>query len=58
MTYAVIYTTYLVVDATAHALRDDLAGAMVWFVLPLTVVTLLTVVVAEVRGRRQAPSPG
>ena len=49
--YAVIYTAYLVLDATAHALEDDLAGAMVWFVLPLTTVTLVTVVVAEVRGR-------
>ena len=51
VTYAAIYTTYLVLDAAAHALQDDLAGAMVWFVLPLTAVTLVTVVVAEVRGR-------
>ena len=49
--YAFMYTAYLVLDAAAHALQDDLAGAMVWFVLPLTAVTLVTVVVAEVRGR-------
>ena len=54
--YAAMYTAYLVLDATAHALRDDLAGAMIWFVLPLTAVTLVTVVVAEVRGRARAPS--
>ncbi len=56
VTYAVIYTTYLVLDATAHALRDDLAGAMVWFVLPITAVTIATVVVAELRGRSGSPT--
>jgi cation:H+ antiporter len=49
--YAVIYTTYLVLGATAHGLQDDFAIALLWFVLPLTTVTLVTVVVAEVRGR-------
>ena len=52
--YAAIYTTYLILDATAHALEDDLAGAVIWFALPLTAVTLVTVVVAEVRGRARA----
>lgn len=49
--YGVAYTTYLVLDATQHPFRDDLANAMLWFVIPLTVVTIMTVLVAEVRGR-------
>lgn len=51
--YAAIYTAYLVLGATDRALRDDLAAAMLWFVLPLTVITLITVVIAEVRARRR-----
>ncbi len=50
--YAVIYTTYLVLGATGHPLRGDLAAAMLWFVLPLTGVTIVTVLVAELRARR------
>ena len=52
--YGIAYTTYLVLDATGHPLRDGLANAMLWFVIPLTVVTMVTVLVAEVRGRRAA----
>ncbi len=51
--YAGIYTTYLVLGATDRGLRDDLAAATAWFVIPLTLVTLITVVVAELRGRRR-----
>lgn len=51
--YAVIYTSYLVLGATDRGLRDDLATAMVWFVIPLTLITLVTVVVAELRARRR-----
>jgi cation:H+ antiporter len=53
VTYAAIYTAYLVLGATDRALRDDLAAAMLWFVLPLTAITLVTVVAAEVRSRRR-----
>lgn len=49
--YGIAYTTYLVLDATQHPFRDGFANALLWFVIPLTVVTMVTVVVAEVRGR-------
>ena len=40
--YYVAYTTYLVLDATAHAALPAMDLAMTWFVLPLTAITLLT----------------
>jgi cation:H+ antiporter len=50
--YALAYTAFLVLDATEHHFRDRLVDAMVWFVLPLTAVTLLVVVGAELRRGR------
>lgn len=38
-------------DATQHPFRDGLADGMLWFIIPLTVVTIVTMPVAEVRGR-------
>jgi cation:H+ antiporter len=52
--YALAYTLYLVLDATEHDLRDELAAAMVLFVIPLTIVTIAVVLLAEVRRRRSA----
>jgi cation:H+ antiporter len=54
--YAVAYTTYLVLDATDHPLADDLTAVMGAFVLPLTLLTLLTVVTREARARAGASS--
>lgn len=55
--YAIAYTAWLTLDATEHELADDVALAMAGFVIPLTVVTLATVVVREIRARRAAASP-
>jgi cation:H+ antiporter len=53
--YYVAYTTYLVLDATEHAATATVGAAMLWFVLPLTALTLAVVAVrAFRRGRRQA----
>jgi cation:H+ antiporter len=52
LVYAIAYTTFVVLEATAHPMREPFAQAMVWFVIPLTLVTLVSVVVAEVRARR------
>ncbi|MBW3659590.1 MAG: calcium/sodium antiporter [Actinobacteria bacterium] len=49
--YYVAYASYLVLDATDHALADQLGTAVVFFVLPLTALTLA---VAVVRARRTA----
>jgi cation:H+ antiporter len=53
--YYVAYTTYLVLDATEHAVTAAVGAAMLWFVLPLTALTLAVVAVrAFRRGRRYA----
>ncbi|CAN5766548.1 calcium/sodium antiporter [soil metagenome] len=56
LAFGAAYTAYLVLDATQHPFRDGLADAMVWFVLPLTGLTLVLVVAAEV-GRRRTRDP-
>jgi cation:H+ antiporter len=52
--YAVIYTTYLVLDATAHAARGDFASVLLWLVLPLTALTIGVVIVADLWRRSRA----
>lgn len=44
------YTGYLVLDAAEHDLAAQLGTAMVWFVLPLTALTLGLTVVRQRRG--------
>ncbi len=56
LAYALVYTTYLALDAAEHELRDELASAMVIFVIPLTVITLLAVLAAELRRRGKGSS--
>ncbi|HUG41700.1 MAG TPA: calcium/sodium antiporter [Longimicrobiales bacterium] len=46
--YYLAYTAYLVLDATGHAAVPQLRAALLWFALPLTVITL---VVLAVRAR-------
>ena len=50
--YYVAYATYLVLDATNHAVTDAFGVAMLWFVLPLTALTLVVVTFREVRDNR------
>jgi len=50
--YAAAYTTYVVLDATDPQLADDFAFALGAFVLPLTLVTIGTVVTREIIARR------
>ena len=50
------YTTYLVLDATEHRAKTGYAQAMLWFVLPLTAITL-AVVALRVRRARAAMAP-
>jgi cation:H+ antiporter len=52
ITYYVAYVAYLVVDATDHASQDLVRDAAVLFVVPLTVLTLVVVVVQGWRGSR------
>ena len=53
--YGALYTAWVVLDATGHPLGSQLGDAMLWFVLPITVVTILTVTLRELAARRRAP---
>ncbi|WP_121181096.1 calcium/sodium antiporter [Nocardiopsis sp. Huas11] len=55
--FYVAYITYLVVQATDHAVLEPFSAAMLWFVIPLTVVWLLSVMVHELRTRRREGKP-
>jgi cation:H+ antiporter len=52
LAYGLAYTTYVVLEATRDPRRDLLADALLWFALPLTALTLATVVVRELIARR------
>ncbi|MFN7519196.1 MAG: sodium:calcium antiporter, partial [Lysobacteraceae bacterium] len=52
LAYYVAYTVYLVFDATEHDALPAFSQAMMWFVVPLTVITLGVVLAREIRRRR------
>jgi cation:H+ antiporter len=58
--YYIAYTTYLILTATRHHTASQFRVVMLWFVIPLTVVTLLIFVYRTARANRpQAKSsPG
>lgn len=56
--YGALYTTYLVLDAADHGLTDGFEMAVGLFLLPLTVITIATFVVRELRSRRAVPTRG
>lgn len=51
--FYVAYITFLVMQATEHAVLQPFSAAMLWFVIPVTVVWLLSVMVHELRSRRR-----
>lgn len=51
LVYYVAYTLYLVLAATHHDALPEFSAVMLYFVLPITASTLLTVAVRELRGR-------
>jgi cation:H+ antiporter len=54
--YYVAYTVYLVLDATEHDHLQTYNTAMIWFVMPLTALTIGVVTVRSLRQRRQRPA--
>jgi cation:H+ antiporter len=52
LAYAVAYTSFLVLEAIEHPMRHPFAQAMTWFVIPLTLATIVAVVLNELRERR------
>ncbi len=51
--YYVLYTTYVVLAATGYAGLPTFRTAMVWLVIPLTVITLAVIVTRELRAMRR-----
>lgn len=47
--YYLAYTVYLVLNASAHEALPLFSGVMLWFVLPLTALTLIVVVIRILR---------
>jgi cation:H+ antiporter len=54
LAYYVAYTAYLVLDATGHDALPLYGRVMLWFVVPLTLLTLLVVTARALRGKRAA----
>lgn len=54
--YYVAYTTYLVMFATNYQGLDLFRQAMIYFVIPLTVLTMTVLLVQDIRRRRTARS--
>jgi cation:H+ antiporter len=52
LSYYVAYATYLVLDATKHKAKDGYATAMLEFVVPLTVLTLVVIALGVRRSNR------
>jgi cation:H+ antiporter len=48
--YALAYTAYLVLDATGHRAIGPFSAVMLFFVIPLTVLTFAIVTVRHLRG--------
>jgi cation:H+ antiporter len=50
--YYLVYTLYLIRVAVQHDLISSISAVMLYFVIRLTVVTLIVVAAREQRGRR------
>lgn len=52
--YYVAYTLYLVLAASHHDALSEFSAVMLYFVIPLTVVTVFIVTLREIRSRKQS----
>ncbi|PZV18574.1 MAG: hypothetical protein DCF22_01450 [Leptolyngbya sp.] len=52
MAYYAVYATYLVLDSTQHATLPIFSNALVFFILPMTVLTIATTTAREIQQRR------
>jgi cation:H+ antiporter len=53
LAYYVAYTVYIILASQKHHALASFSHAMIWFVAPLTLLTLAIVVVREIRGNGQ-----
>ncbi|HSC33827.1 MAG TPA: calcium/sodium antiporter [Thermodesulfobacteriota bacterium] len=51
--YYAAYTTYIVLDSTDHYFERTFAFGMIWFVIPLTAITLAVLVIRSIRRNRK-----
>ncbi len=51
--YYIAYTTYLVLSSTKHGALQLFDAAMMWFVIPLTILTLIVVTVRAMQKQRR-----
>ena len=56
--YYLAYTLYLILRATENTILPTFVAAMVYFVLPLTGITLAVLTVHSVRVNRRAVAQG
>jgi cation:H+ antiporter len=54
LAYYVAYTAYLILAASHHDALPRFSAVMLEFVIPITVVTLIGLVLREVRNRRRS----
>jgi cation:H+ antiporter len=54
--YYVAYTLYLILAASHHDSLPGFSAVMLYFVIPLTAVTLIIVALREIRSRKKNPS--
>jgi cation:H+ antiporter len=50
--YYVLYTIYLIFASTRHDLLNEYSAVLVWFVFPLTALTVVITLVQDLRRRR------
>ena len=58
LAYYVAYLAYLVLDSGDHALRDSYTVAMLGFMLPLSLITVIVISVRSRRRERSSPGGG
>lgn len=52
LAYYVAYTLYLILNVAEHDALPAYSAVMLWFVIPLTAITILVLVARELRARR------
>ncbi len=52
VSYYVAYTLYIILKTKQHASLELFSNTMIWFVVPLTVVTLVVVTIRELKRKR------
>jgi cation:H+ antiporter len=54
LAYYAAYTTYLILQAAGHAALPRYGQVMFWFVVPITLATVVALAARDLRGRRRA----